>query len=498
MHPNPPSRLRLARPVVATAFVLLAACDHPPPLEYRIDPAALELELQEAIADFECGYTTFAWIAMGHEDALASLAGVSQTTHVYRADAATGECETESFAPTWFDPIMGARAQISNAAETGLYDLMRAEPPGPEIERLAAIAAIYMAAALAHFGEFYCEVTFDGGDLRTPDAVLEEAEAWLTDRALVHVASRGDFALPGGVATSARTTALALRARIRWARGDLAGAASDAAEVPYGFAAWITREDSPTRRNKVYYAGRTAASPMLRMNDWWSGAANPATGAPWASPIPFTGYLFLGVGPDGRAVDDLGRPVLWAEEMRDHNLDVIPRGGGIVADPRVPHEFVGISGAEVPERPTKYTSAADDIPLVSWREMWLILAEAEGGQVAIDRIDDLRAAASLPPVTYVDGATASPEQIRFMILEERRRELFGEGGRHWASKLHNLDVAWFPRGEGTTPFAGYPYRGGVRLAMPEEEYLTNPHLLARGGLAARGTGCDPLEAPVFP
>jgi len=85
-----------------------------------------------------------------------------------------------------------------------------------------------------------------------------------------------------------------------------------------------------------------------------------------------------------------------------------------------------------------------------------------------------------------------------MILEERRRALFAEGGRYWSTKIRNTDVLWFPRAEGITSQQGYSLQGGVRLALPTEEYLTNPYLVARGGLAVRGTGCDPVEAPVFP
>jgi hypothetical protein len=138
------------------------------------------------------------------------------------------------------------------------------------------------------------------------------------------------------------------------------------------------------------------------------------------------------------------------------------------------------------------------MPLVGWEELWLIRAEHEGGQAAIDLVNDLRAAEGLPLVTYLDGATATPEQIRYMILEERRRALFAEGGRYWSTKIRNTDVLWFPRGEGVTPFQGYLLQGGVRLAFPAEEYVTNPNLVARGGLAVRGTGCDPAQAPVFP
>ena len=85
--------------------------------------------------------------------------------------------------------------------------------------------------------------------------------------------------------------------------------------------------------------------------------------------------------------------------------------------------------------------------------MLLIRAEAAGGQGAIDLVNELRAADNLPRVTYLAGATATPQQIRYMIIEERRRALFLEG-RYFYTKLKNLDLLWFPRSAGQSPDGG--------------------------------------------
>jgi hypothetical protein len=357
-----------------------------------------------------------------------------------------------------------------------------------------------MAATLDHFGEFYCEMAFDGGDMLSPDDVLAMAESWISDRALLHITNGGDFPVANGISSSAETMARGLRARIRWARGDLDGAAQDAELVPLGFTAWVTREAGDTRRNRIYVSATSVALSYLTYpNTLWNPALrspNPATGLPWPDPIPFTGYVFLGVLPDGRAVDDAGNAVFWASG-RDAAGEPIPLDDGAVADTRVPHQFVWLSGPSgIFDVPSRYRSVQDDIPLVDWEEMWLIRAEHEGGRGAIDRVNELRTDAGLPLVTYIDGITATPEQIRMMLLEERRRAFFGEGGRYWSTKIQNPDVLWFPRGEGQT--GPFPLQGGVRLAMPDAEYTTNAHFIALGGLAARGTGCAPLEAPVFP
>lgn len=509
------SRFVGGRKWVGAAFCVaaLAACDglldvESPHLitgDDLADPSNAQAQVYSAIAMFECGYSAFGWVALGHEDVLESVAGVAGTVHVFRSTPFTGVCDASQSSGAWFDQLMGSRAMLSNAGGTGVYDrLQGAWSLGPEGERLSAIAAIYMAAALSHFGEFFCEVTFDGGDLLTPDEVLAMAEDWITNRALVHIANFGDFVLPNGISTSAQTMAIGLRARIRWARGDLVGAVADAEAVPPGFTAWVTREAGSTRRKKIFDSGTSGGfSRMIGVNSWWNPASrrpNAATGQLWPDPIPFTGYIFLGVMPDGRAVDDNGYPVRWAQEVRSpqpFSLP-IPLGNGATPDVRVPHIFRSISGPSPPDVPNTYRSVADDIPLVDWEEMWLIRAEQAGGQTAIDLANELRTVAGVPLITYVDGATATAQQIRYMLLEERRRAFFTDAGRYWSTKIRNTDVLWFPRGEGRTASGVYDLQGGVRLALPDNEYLTNPFLVARGGLAVRGTGCDPAEAPVFP
>src|SRR5262249_30371134 len=125
-----------------------------------------------------------------------------------------------------------------------------------------------------------------------------------------------------------------------------------------------------------------------------------------------------------------------------------------------------------------------------WKEMWLIRAEAVGGQGAIDLVNELRAADNLPKVTY--AAPGNANQIRYLIVEERRRSLYLEG-RYFFTKLKNLDIAWFPRGSGQTPECSLNLGGGVRFIMPENEYILNPNL----SLAVRATGCSKNEAPIL-
>src|SRR5690606_22602455 len=144
-----------------------------------------------------------------------------------------------------------------------------------------------------------------------------------------------------------------------------------------------------------------------------------------------------------------------------------------VPDTRVPVVFTGsVGGAR--QYPIaiseKYKGEEDDIPLAKWQEAWLIIAQAQGGQEAIDRVSAIRAAAGLPTVSYLAAGDAAG--IEDMIIEEIRREHFLEG-RFWPAKIR-YDL-WFPRGVGQDNW-GQPYSTAVRLVMPNNEFTLNPNL----------------------
>jgi hypothetical protein len=296
--------------------------------------------------------------------------------------------------------------------------------------------------------------------------------------------------------------AYGLRAQVRWMAGNKTGALADAAQVPAGFTAWVTRDvgvtstsqDDMTRQNRGWTSGTGGGFfELYDPIDWWTGKGlpNPVTGKPWATPIPFTGWTYLGILPDGRAVRDDGVPIRYqvgpAPWRNAHGVTA-----GAVPDTRVQHTTRQIQGKQATgEVPAKYTGQDSDIALVNWREMVLIRAELEGGQRAIDLVNELRVAAGLPRVTYITGATATAEQIRYMIIEERRRALFYEA-RFFYTKLKNLDLLWFPRRVGGTRVQNHIFQGGIRYTMPTGEYVANVNL----STADMATGCAPNERPV--
>ena len=178
-------------------------------------------------------------------------------------------------------------------------------------------------------------------------------------------------------------------------------------------------------------------------------SAEPGQRGGRPKPIPFTGYRDLAILPDGRAIRDNGIPIRLAGNYRT------PEEATAVKDVRVQH-MMGVVFARAAQTyvSAKYTSEADDEALVNWKEMILIRAEAAGGQGAIDLVNTLRTADNLPRITYITGATATPLQIRQMIIEERRRALYLEG-RFVFTKFKNLDLLWFPRAQGQSRDAGH-------------------------------------------
>jgi hypothetical protein len=520
---------------IALSLGAMSACDSllEADLPYLLTDAAIqgagtaETQVNSVQALFECGISTFGWIALGHEDVFESIAGVAGGAHIFIAAPNTGLCGDADNDQSWFDQIMGARALVSTdpakleatglGAGAGVYDKIVGEYNlGAAGERLAAISAMYMAMTLDHFGEFYCEGAIDGSELMDGSEFLVLAEQWVA-RALTHIGNFGDFTMPNNAASSAQNMAVALRAQIRWASGNLAGAAADAQTVLAAdpdFNAWITREAGMTRRNRVFQAGgsptRAGYSGILGINDWWDGAVrppNPATGQLWPQTIPFTGYIFLGIMPNGRTLDAGNIPVRWADEQRDGNEDPVPLANGAVEDSRTFTYYASIQGPEKREIPARYSDDADDMPYISWRQLTLILAEWENvtnndQAAAIALVNDLRTFHGLPTIsgdyltTLTDGAN-DQEEVRFMLFEESRREFFAEGvGRFWAIKIRNTDIAWFPRRQGQSPSNGYNLQGGVRLHFPSAEYTNNPIINAAGGLAMRGTGCPVAERPI--
>ena len=133
-------------------------------------------------------------------------------------------------------------------------------------------------------------------------------------------------------------------------------------------------------------------------------------------------------------------------------------------DPRVPVVYTGHPGSDgyTPQwNQLKFTSGSARIRLASWVEAQLIIAEARGGQDAIDAMNRVRSDYGLPPVASGDLAT---------VLEERRREFFSEGQVHGDMVRHGIP---FPSG---VNHKGQIYQDLTCIPLPDVETLNNPNI----------------------
>lgn len=331
------------------------------------NPALATTLLNSALGQFECAYTNYVVSAgiMGHEYINASswlnINGWGwRGIELYTI---TGSCPDGRDASGLgaYLPLQQARYLAENSAEriANFPD----EAVSDKTDKLALLAA-YAGFSYVLLGEGFCEMAIDQGPLMTPAEVLAVAEQKFTEA--IGLAEQADNA-------DVRLLALAGRARARLDLGDLAGAAADAEQIPEGFvwnAEYSTVEGR--RENRVYNLNRR--------------------------------NRFLSVAPD-----EYGNLTLNGEP-----------------DPRVPvtnSGLVGHDGVTVHWYQNKYGAADAPIPMASWEEAQLIIAEARPAET-VAAINRLRASQGLPSLQLSGG-----EDLLDVVLEERKRQLFSEGHR---------------------------------------------------------------------
>jgi hypothetical protein len=363
--------------------------------------------VSSALGQFDCAYAAaVATTGVLSEEYIISSYFVNANIWGWRGveiKTEPGDCVDSENASSlgYYTPMQEARYM----AEDGMARINTfSDADVPDKAEMLAKLAVYGAYSYALLGEGFCEMAFDAGPIMQPDAVLAMAEEKFTN-ALSLAQAAGDDDLTN--------MALVGRARVRLDLGKLADAAADAEQVPEGYVRVAEYSEArPRRENRVY-------NVTIR-ND------------------------FLSVGPTYR------------------DLTV-----GGVADTRVPVVNTGEMGQDgVTEQWAQqlYTSASSPIPIASWKEAQLILAEALGGQDAKDAINRVRAADGLPAL---DGSEGS--DITALVLEERRRVLFSQGQRFNDMLRHDIP---FPSG---TNHKGQTYGPTTCIPLPDAERLNNPN-----------------------
>lgn len=332
------------------------------------NPTLAPTLVASAQGDFECAFSEFVhttglWAnEFINASAGAEVNGWGARLPTY--ESGTGVCPTASStrgAYATYLPLHIARHQADGA-------LARLEGWSDQQvanrTSLMSTAAAYAGYTYALLGEAYCSVALDDGPLVTPAASLALAEERFTRAIELASASNN---------TNVLNLARVGRARVRLDLGKKAEAASDAALIPAGFVYNSTYSTSNFRRNNTV---------VLNNNVNFHVSVDPAYR-----------NLMVGTVPDSRVkVTDAGR-----------------RGNDALTP-------LWVQG--------KYANAASPIPLATWDEAQLIIAEAKGGEEAVAAINRIRTKYQLPQFSGGD-ATMIQEQI----IEERRRTLFLDGHR---------------------------------------------------------------------
>ena len=371
------------------------------------NPAMAQTFALSAIADFECAYTNYIGGTGLLTDELQNSTGwiaprLWDQRNLGPTDVGTTSCTATGYG-NW-GVIHTARMQAEDAYER--IAGWTSEGAVADGEELMGQMAAYAGYNLILLGEGFCEVTVDGGPLLTRDEVMELARERFTS-ALAHAqaSGRADIA----------NMALVGRARASLNLGELTAAAEDAQAVPEGFEVQATYSTATQRRENRQYRDNHAER--------------------WVSVDP---------------------------TFRDLEIDG-------VADPRVPVQDAGViaqDGLTDLWVQLKYDSRSASIPIASWEEAQLIIAEADGGQEAITAINRLREASDLPevPSDYAGD-------VLDLVLEERRRELFLQG--HRINDMIRHDRLEFPSG---STHKGVPRGNTTCLPLPEVERANNPNL----------------------
>lgn len=353
----------------------LLAVDNPGVLvdEDLNDPRLAATLVLSAQNDFECAFGSYVWATgMWADEWEYGGATNNQIPIALRlpriSQLGPSEAATECPAGGVWLPLQRARMLAETAVQR-----IEAFPAGSIVraDHLIGKARVYEAYSYLLLGEAFCEVTIDGQQpAHSREATWEIARGKFAEA--LSYAAKVTSGSDAAEARAIQNLALVGRARASLNLGDYAAVRADAALVPPGFVYNATFASTPGRR----------VNTLVELNQ--------------------AGDILTVHG-----------------SFRDLQVQGVP-------DPRVRYVEDGMSftGRLPIFRQLKYASNSAPIRMGSWREAQLMIAEAAGGQVAVDIVNTLRDTHGLPHFSSSD-----PAEIRATVLEERRRELWLQGHR---------------------------------------------------------------------
>ncbi|MFL5614964.1 MAG: RagB/SusD family nutrient uptake outer membrane protein [Gemmatimonadaceae bacterium] len=387
------------------------------PTDLLDDPSTATTLASSVVADFECAFSNYIASTSILSDqflgASGNLSAKNWGTKKINEDDTTNEQTSCSGSLGAYTPLQTARFQADDILSRlqNWTDAQATVPLAPLRARVAAIGAY----AYTLLGEGFCAMRFNKEKvIHTPAQVLAIAESKFDAAlALVNVMANGT------AKTELQNLVYAGRARVRLDRGNTTGAAADAALVTPGFEFVVTRSvDADTRWNDAW----------TTLSEFGHGSVAPQ-------------YRNLTVG---------GQP--------DPRVEVA--AGPDVGKDLPPKAFDGVTDLYVVTN--KNFSRADPMRLASYVEAQLIRAEALKGATAVQIINARRTQLQLPQYT----GPADDPSILALVLDERNREFFMEGGQRY-NDLLRYKIPWKVGNDQN----GLPYGSTTCMPLPLNERI---------------------------
>lgn len=428
---------RLARRLLPTAGALFAlltlptACDvlrNPLEVESasRIPagtletPGAAKLLSDGAIADLECAFNAYATQGgtIGEEFIYAQQTA-SRTPYDRRnttqndTDYATNTCVGLGV----YTPLQVARQSNENLIallNSWTDEQVESGPGSPDRTDLIGIASAYAGYAYIMLAEGFCTMAVSRVNL---DKTITYGGEIQRDSVFGLAVARFTEAIAASTAagnTSITQMAYLGRARAHLGRGAYDLARTDAANVTPGYLRTVSASDAAPRRQNRIVAENSAVNRGLS------------------------------VGEPYRSMGDARVPVTAT---------------ALVSATGVTHYYQ-----------TKYASTATALPIATYEEAQLIIAEAE------IRENDLPSALPIIAASRTRGgqglfAGVTQQEYLDELIDQRRRELFAEG--HHLGDIIRFGIALTPTA-GTAYHFGGTYANQVCLPLPAAERLNNP------------------------
>ena len=408
----------IARTLLAGVLLAALACDslleveNPGrvPAEALGDPALAPVMQAAALQTAQCAYVEFAATAGMLSGEYWSANGFVNNhpwewRGIVEIKSNPGSCNNGRATTSmgFYTPLQQARFQLDDQTQR-LNGFTDAEVPNRQ--RMLAEAAAYSGYTYTLLGEGMCEMAIDNGPKMTSAQVWAIAEQRFTS-AITLATTINDASL--------RNMATVGRARVRLDLKNLQGAAADAALVPSGFVRNAEfSETTPTRENRIYNltirSDNLSVAPAYR-NLTVNGVPDPRVKV----------NDMRRIGPDNSTP-------IWQQQ-----------------------KFIG--------------SGAVNFPIASYAEAQLILAEAVGGQAAIDAMNRVRALSGIAPMQAPPAGT----DVTDLVIEERRRQLFSEGHRYVDMLRKGLPFQTGVNRKGQT------YSNLTCVPLPDVETRNNPN-----------------------